>query len=121
MHPRPLRRPRCPFFEPFVMIKTSMHDMTFFIRTFGCQMNDRDTERISALLNDAGFLRAHDPSQAHVLLLNTCSIREKAEVKVYSELGRLRKLKESRPSMVIGVGGCVAQQEGEKLLERVPD
>lgn len=84
-------------------------------------MNDRDTERISGLLNDAGFLRAHDPSEARVLLLNTCSIREKAEVKVYSELGRLRKLKEKSPTMVIGVGGCVAQQEGEKLLERVPD
>lgn len=94
--------------------------MNFYIRTFGCQMNDRDTERISSLLYSLGYSQTNDPLNARILILNTCSIRKKAELKAYSALGRFRQLKKDDPSVLIGMGGCVAQQEGRRLLERVP-
>ncbi len=90
-----------------------------FIRTFGCQMNQHDTGKI--LLYLAPFYApASSPEEADLILVNTCSIREKAEQKVYSYLGRLAPLKRTRPSLLIGVGGCVARQEGRRLLARSP-
>ncbi|MDX8393363.1 MAG: tRNA (N6-isopentenyl adenosine(37)-C2)-methylthiotransferase MiaB [Mariprofundales bacterium] len=94
---------------------------TLFIKTYGCQMNEYDSGRIVALMKKAYGLRLVDtPDQADVILLNTCSVREKAEDKVYSELGRLRHFKEKNPNIVIGVGGCVAQQEQKRIFKRAP-
>jgi tRNA-2-methylthio-N6-dimethylallyladenosine synthase len=92
---------------------------TFFIETWGCQMNELDTQRLSGSLKLRGYRRVDDAAQADVILLNTCSVRDKAEQKVYSQLGRLRELKLLR-DVKIGVAGCVAQQEGERILERAP-
>jgi len=91
----------------------------FHISTFGCQMNDYDSAKIAQILAPMGYEQADDPSDADLLLINTCSIREKAERKVYSLLGRFKGLKRRNPSLIIGVGGCVAQQEGEALLHKV--
>lgn len=92
-----------------------------FIRTFGCQMNDYDSARTAdALAHSHGLELAARPEEADVLLVNTCSVREKAEEKVFSELGRWRALKRRRPELVIGVGGCVASQEGEAIRARAP-
>lgn len=92
-----------------------------FIKTFGCQMNEYDSARMSDLLNsDKGMIETDDPDEADVILLNTCSIREKAEDKVFSLLGRFIPIKEKRPDLVIGVGGCVASQEGDNIIKRAP-
>ncbi|HEY8353568.1 MAG TPA: tRNA (N6-isopentenyl adenosine(37)-C2)-methylthiotransferase MiaB [Methylophilaceae bacterium] len=92
-----------------------------FIKTFGCQMNEYDSARMSDLLStDKGMVATDDPEQADVILLNTCSIREKAEDKVFSLLGRFIPIKEKRPDVVIGVGGCVASQEGDNIIRRAP-
>ncbi|MEI7869642.1 MAG: tRNA (N6-isopentenyl adenosine(37)-C2)-methylthiotransferase MiaB [Candidatus Methylumidiphilus sp.] len=92
-----------------------------FIETFGCQMNEYDSAKMRDVLQAShGYELTSDPSQADVLLLNTCSIREKAQEKVFSALGRWRPLKEKRPEVMIGVGGCVASQEGEALQKRAP-
>jgi tRNA-2-methylthio-N6-dimethylallyladenosine synthase len=92
-----------------------------YIKTHGCQMNEYDSARMADVLADSHRLeRVDDPIQADVLLLNTCSIREKAQEKVFSELGRWKELKDRKPSLVIGVGGCVASQEGEAIRERAP-
>jgi tRNA-2-methylthio-N6-dimethylallyladenosine synthase len=92
-----------------------------FIRTFGCQMNEYDSSKMADVLRVShGLEPAATPEEADVLLLNTCSIREKAQEKVFSLLGRWRELKAARPGVVIGVGGCVASQEGEAILERAP-
>ena len=92
---------------------------TFFIETWGCQMNDLDSQRLAGSLKLRGYRRVDDESQANLILLNTCSIRDKAEHKVFSRLGALRELKR-RNEVQIGVCGCVAQQEGEAILERAP-
>ncbi|MCP4283328.1 MAG: tRNA (N6-isopentenyl adenosine(37)-C2)-methylthiotransferase MiaB [Gammaproteobacteria bacterium] len=90
-----------------------------FIKTFGCQMNEYDTAKMADLLRESHGLELTDqPEQADVLLLNTCSIREKAQEKVFSQLGRWRPWKARRPDLVIGVGGCVASQEGEAIRKR---
>ena len=92
-----------------------------FVKTFGCQMNAYDSDRIAEILaRSHGLQRVTDEQTADVLLLNTCSIREKAQEKVFSQLGRWRELKEQREHLVIGVGGCVASQEGEAIIERAP-
>ena len=92
-----------------------------FIRTFGCQMNEYDSSKMADVLREShGLEPAASPEEADVLLLNTCSIREKAQEKVFSLLGRWRELKQARPGLVIGVGGCVASQEGEAILGRAP-
>ncbi len=92
-----------------------------FIQTFGCQMNDYDSDRMADLLRVSHQLqRTEDVASADVLLLNTCSVREKAQEKVFSHLGRWREMKQLRPELVIGVGGCVASQEGENILHRAP-
>ena len=91
------------------------------IVTHGCQMNEYDSSRMRDLLGESHQMVAtENPDEADVLLLNTCSIREKAEDKVYHQLGRWRKLKEKNPNLIIGVGGCVASQEGEAIAKRAP-
>lgn len=93
----------------------------YFIKTFGCQMNEYDSARMADVLHAGGDLSATDnPAEADVLLMNTCSVREKAQEKVFSLLGEWRKLKAERPHVVIGVGGCVASQEGEAITRRAP-
>ena len=89
-----------------------------FIQTYGCQMNEYDTDKMFELLRAQDFTPTISMEDADLVLLNTCSVREKAEQKVYSELGRMRRLKKLNPTMKIGVGGCVAQQEGAKILKR---
>ncbi len=92
-----------------------------YIETQGCQMNEYDSSRMADLLGDShGYVVTTDPAEADILLMNTCSIREKAQEKVFSELGRWRKLKEQNPELIIGVGGCVASQEGEGIQKRAP-
>lgn len=93
-------------------------DRQFSIRTFGCQMNVHDTEKLSNLLLHAGYREAAEEADADFIVINTCSVREKAENKLYSDLGRLKQWKAERPGRVIGVGGCVAQQEGQGILKR---
>jgi len=91
------------------------------ISTFGCQMNEYDSARMADVLRESdGLELTPDPELADVVLLNTCSVREKAQEKVFSQLGKLRLIKRRKPSLVIGVGGCVASQEGEGILERAP-
>jgi len=93
----------------------------YFIKTFGCQMNEYDSARMADALHSAcGLTATDDPAQADVLLMNTCSVREKAQEKVFSLLGEWRMLKAQRPHVLIGVGGCVASQEGEAIGERAP-
>ncbi|MDX1777954.1 MAG: tRNA (N6-isopentenyl adenosine(37)-C2)-methylthiotransferase MiaB [Thermodesulfobacteriota bacterium] len=91
-----------------------------FIKTYGCQMNVYDSEKMVYLLEKDDYQLASDMKEADVILLNTCSIREKPEHKIYSILGRLKALKDKNPNLILGVGGCVAQQEGERLLEQSP-
>jgi tRNA-2-methylthio-N6-dimethylallyladenosine synthase len=93
---------------------------TFFIETWGCQMNDLDSQRLSGSLKLRGYQRVESESEADLILLNTCSIRDKSEQKVFSHLGRLRAMKSAREDLKIGVCGCVAQQEGEAILHRAP-
>src|SRR5437868_15025212 len=91
------------------------------IRTHGCQMNEYDSTKMVDVLRDAGgYQLTDDPAQADVILLNTCSIREKAQEKVFSQLGHWRLLKQAKPGLIIGVGGCVASQEGEGITRRAP-
>ena len=93
----------------------------YFIKTYGCQMNEYDSSRMGDVLEAGGDLSAtDDPAEADVLLMNTCSVREKAQEKVFSLLGEWRRLKALRPEIIIGVGGCVASQEGEAITERAP-
>ena len=92
-----------------------------YIKTFGCQMNEYDSGKMADLLHaDEGMVMTDTPEDADVVLLNTCSIREKAEEKVFSDLGRLRELKKTKPNLLIGVGGCVASQEGQQIISRAP-
>jgi tRNA-2-methylthio-N6-dimethylallyladenosine synthase len=92
-----------------------------YIKTFGCQMNEYDSEKMADVLHaNDGMTTTNDPAEADVILLNTCSIREKAEDKVFSDLGRLRELKKLKPELLIGVGGCVASQEGQQIISRAP-
>jgi tRNA-2-methylthio-N6-dimethylallyladenosine synthase len=92
----------------------------YFIQTFGCQMNVHDSEQIAALLTSAGHECTKNALNADYIILNTCSIREKAAQKAYSQLGRFRELKKKNPRLVIGVGGCLAQQWGEKFIKKAP-
>ncbi len=92
---------------------------TYYIETYGCQMNDHDSEKMAAMLEGLGLTEASSPDGADVVLINTCSIREKAEHKLHSALGKLKPLKTKNPGMVTIVAGCVAQQEKDKLLKKV--
>lgn len=92
-----------------------------YIKTFGCQMNEYDSAKTAELLGEShGFILAESPEDADILLLNTCSVREKAQEKVFSLLGRWKEIKQARPGVVIGVGGCVASQEGDAIRARAP-
>jgi len=91
-----------------------------FIKTFGCQMNEYDSSRMADLMNVEGMEQTDKPEEADVILLNTCSVREKPQEKVFHQLGRLKELKQANPNLVIGVGGCVASQEGSAIVERAP-
>src|SRR3972149_1339451 len=91
-----------------------------FIKTFGCQMNEHDTEKIAGILSNMGYSLTDSPDGADMIILNTCSVREKAEYKCYSDLGRLLELKKKNPDLVIGVGGGGAQQEGGRVVQKAP-
>ena len=92
-----------------------------FIRTFGCQMNEYDSEKMLDMLGqERGVVVTQHPEEADVILFNTCSVREKAQEKVFSDLGRIKHLKKTNPDLVIGVGGCVASQEGSAIVDRAP-
>ena len=99
------------------MVNTSTTP-TFYIETFGCQMNDHDSHRMAEILRRDGYEQASLIEQASIVLVNTCSVRQNPENKVFSLLGRLRTLKRANPRLIIGVAGCVAQQEGSGLLQR---
>jgi tRNA-2-methylthio-N6-dimethylallyladenosine synthase len=92
-----------------------------FIRTFGCQMNEYDSDKMADVLAASdGYEKTADPAEADLILFNTCSVREKAQEKVFTDLGRVKPLKRARPGVLIGVGGCVASQEGEEIVKRAP-
>ncbi len=92
-----------------------------FIKTHGCQMNEYDsTKMVDVLAAEHGLELTENEAEADVILVNTCSIREKAQEKVFSQLGRWKELKKNNPNLVIGVGGCVASQEGEAIIKRAP-
>ncbi len=91
-----------------------------FIRTFGCQMNEYDSDKMIDLLGKEGVTKTENVEEADIILFNTCSVREKPQEKVFHDLGRVRKLKESKPGLIIGVGGCVASQEGDAIVQRAP-
>lgn len=91
------------------------------IKTWGCQMNEYDSQKMADLLDSTnGYQLTEEAEQADVILLNTCSIREKAQEKVFHQLGRWKLLKDTNPDLVIGVGGCVASQEGDTIRQRAP-
>ena len=94
--------------------------MKYYLKTYGCQMNVHDSEKIAGIFAESGHEESAGPGSADVVVLNTCSIREKAEHKFYSGLGRLKKAKANNPNLKIAVAGCIAQQEGEKLFKRFP-
>ncbi len=92
-----------------------------FIRTFGCQMNEYDSQKMADVLRESqGLELTQNPEDADVILFNTCSVREKAQEKVFSDLGRVQHLKQNKPNLIIGVGGCVASQEGAEIVKRAP-
>ena len=92
-----------------------------YIRTFGCQMNEYDSDKMADVLAAAdGYEKTADPAEADLILFNTCSVREKAQEKVFADLGRVKPLKRAKPGLLIGVGGCVASQEGEEIVRRAP-
>ncbi len=106
--------------KDFLPVRESMTQKVY-IQTWGCQMNAYDSGKmLDVLIAEAGCEQAASPEEADIILLNTCSIREKAQEKVFSQLGQWRPLKQAHPDLVIGVGGCVASQEGEALLKRAP-
>jgi len=98
-----------------------MTSRKLYIRTFGCQMNEYDSDKMADVLRSAdGYEVTDHPEDADLILFNTCSVREKAQEKVFHDLGRVRHLKRARPDLVIGVGGCVASQEGAAIVSRAP-
>ncbi len=115
MHETPIKRVGTADASPSRKIRK------LFIKTFGCQMNEYDSDKMADVLNsDQGLELTQNPEEADVILFNTCSVREKAQEKVFSDLGRVQHLKQSNPNLVIGVGGCVASQEGQAIVQRAP-
>ena len=96
-----------------------METRTVYLKTFGCQMNEHDSEKILRFLESSRYVPTSNPENADLILINTCSVREKSEQKFYSLLGRLKKFRK-KGAVMLGVGGCVAQQEGEAMLEKAP-
>jgi len=114
IHKRPAGTPGAPAAD-------STPARKLFIRTFGCQMNEYDSDKMADVLHgDQGLELTDNPEEADVILFNTCSVREKAQEKVFSDLGRVKQLKQLKPDLVIGVGGCVASQEGAAIVARAP-
>jgi tRNA-2-methylthio-N6-dimethylallyladenosine synthase len=104
-----------------IMIQRFFVEKKLFIKTYGCQMNEYDSDKMADLLkNFEGYEKTNNPEDASVILFNTCSIREKAQEKVFSDLGRVRHIKQQNPDVIIGVGGCVASQEGDVIVKRAP-
>src|SRR3954452_23422710 len=101
-------------------IQGSAPTRTYAVRTYGCQMNVHDSERISGLMEDAGYARALDPEAADVVVFNTCAVREDADNRLYGNLGHLRPTKLKRPGMQIAVGGCLAQKDRGDIVKRAP-
>ncbi len=97
-----------------------MNNKAFYLETFGCQMNVVDSERIVDLLGGIGYQQVEQPDQASLILLNTCAVRDKAVRKAYGHLGRFKPLKDRNPELILGMGGCIAQQEGKELLQEFP-
>jgi len=98
-----------------------MSNKKVFIRTFGCQMNEYDSDKMVDVLGaNEGLVKTDNPEEADVILFNTCSVREKAQEKVFHDLGRVKHLKQRNPDLIIGVGGCVASQEGDAIVQRAP-
>src|SRR3954468_14525334 len=93
---------------------------TYEVRTFGCQMNVHDSERISGLLEDAGYVRAEPDAGADIVVFNTCAVRENADNRLYGNLGHLRPVKDAHPGMQIAVGGCLAQKDRGEIVRRAP-
>ena len=91
-----------------------------YLDTFGCQMNVADTDRMELILFHSGYRRTQEKEDADLILVNTCSIREKAEQKTFSLFGSLKPLKMANPDLILGLTGCLGQQEGKKLLQRMP-
>jgi tRNA-2-methylthio-N6-dimethylallyladenosine synthase len=92
----------------------------YYTITYGCQMNDSDSERINGQLEDLGYAPAKDMSDADIIIMNTCSVRQNAEEKVYGKIGEIKKLKEKNPSLLLGIAGCMAQENKGKLIQRMP-
>ncbi|MEV4900517.1 tRNA (N6-isopentenyl adenosine(37)-C2)-methylthiotransferase MiaB [Citricoccus sp. NPDC055426] len=97
-----------------------LDDRTYQVRTFGCQMNVHDSERISGLLEDAGYVQALESSEPDLVVFNTCAVRENADNKLYGNLGNLRAVKDGHPGMQIAVGGCLAQKDQQTILDKAP-
>ena len=97
-----------------------MNSKQFHLRTYGCQMNAHDSEKVANLLYHAGYVASQSADDADVLIINTCSIRDKAERRLYGDLGGLRAWKAAASGRVLGVAGCVAQQEGDAIQRRYP-
>jgi tRNA-2-methylthio-N6-dimethylallyladenosine synthase len=97
-----------------------MNNKAFYLETFGCQMNVVDSERIVDLLGDIGYTQVDQPDLAGLILLNTCAVRDKAVRRAYGHLGRFKPLKDRNPELILGMGGCIAQQEGKQLLDEFP-
>src|SRR5512136_528684 len=100
-------------------MSATLSGLKVFVRTFGCQMNENDSEHIAGILSAAGAKPAGQPEDADIVIVNTCAVRQKSEEKLYSYLGRLARLKKARP-FLLGVSGCVAQVRREDLIRRVP-
>jgi tRNA-2-methylthio-N6-dimethylallyladenosine synthase len=98
----------------------SLAHHTFYLRTYGCQMNERDSEALACMLAEQGLRRVDSEAEADILLFNTCSVRDQAERKVFGKVGLLKKLKRSRPEVIIGIIGCMAQNYGRQLLDELP-
>ncbi|KAA0890248.1 tRNA (N6-isopentenyl adenosine(37)-C2)-methylthiotransferase MiaB [Pusillimonas sp. ANT_WB101] len=107
--------------EPEQSAQPATPTRKLFIRTFGCQMNEYDSDKMVDVLREHGGAElTQNPEEADIILFNTCSVREKAQEKVFSDLGRVQHLRQTRPGLIIGVGGCVASQEGEAIVKRAP-
>ena len=102
------------------MLMDLTQNKSVYVSTYGCQMNVNDTERMYSLLEMSNYTPVSTPDQASLIIINSCSVREKPVHKVHSEVGRYRKLKAKNPNLKIGVSGCVAQQEKKKLFKDVP-
>ena len=99
---------------------TTARPRTYEVKTYGCQMNVHDSERLSGLLDDAGYSPAQTGEQADIVVFNTCAVRENADNRLYGNLGRLAEVKEQRPGMQIAVGGCMAQKDRDTIVKRAP-